>query len=118
MSEVERIKKILREDKNFSKSFLGVKNIKTAVAIAKSKGFNVEKEDILNDKELSDYLLEASAGGDFLGIGKWFKKTIITPTKIALDYIAAKTAPDPVHVKARDRKGKLIIDDETEVKGK
>lgn len=63
MTEVERIKKIIKEDKSFRNNFLGVKNVKTAVAIARSKGFGITKDDILSDNELSDYLLEASAGG-------------------------------------------------------
>ena len=63
MTEAERIKAVIKKDKNFCKSFLGVKNIKTAVAIARNKGFSITKDDILSDNELSDCLLEASAGG-------------------------------------------------------
>ena len=65
MTESERIKEVIKKDKNFCKSFLGVKNIKTAVAIARSKGFSITKDDILSDNELSDCLLEASAGGEW-----------------------------------------------------
>ena len=68
MTEAERIKEIIKKDKNFRRSFLGVKNIKTAVAIARSKGFGITKDDILNDNELSDCLLEASAGGKW----RWY----------------------------------------------
>lgn len=64
MTEVEKIKEIIKKDENFNKSFLGVKNVKTALAIAKSKGFNnITAEDILNDEELEDSLLCAAAGG-------------------------------------------------------
>ena len=73
MTEVERIKKIIKEDKSFRNNFLGFKNVKTAVAIARSKGFNITEEDVLSDTELSDSILEASANG-----GWNFWKTLAT----------------------------------------
>lgn len=63
MDEIKRIKEIIKKDENFNKSFLGVKNVKTAIAIAKSKGFNVSIDDVVGDKELEDALLTAAAGG-------------------------------------------------------
>lgn len=64
MNDVEKIKEIIKKDKNFNKSFLGVKDVKTALAIARSKGYgNITADDILNDNELEDYLLCAAAGG-------------------------------------------------------
>ena len=63
MTEVERIKKIIKEDKGFRNNFLGVKNVKTAIAIARSKGFNITSEDVLDDNELSSSLLASTAVG-------------------------------------------------------
>lgn len=64
MKDVEKIKEIIKKDENFGKSFLGVKDVKTALAIAKSKGYgDITADDILNDKELEDSLLCAAAGG-------------------------------------------------------
>lgn len=64
MNDVEKIKEIIKKDENFSKSFLGVKDVKTALAIARSKGYgDITADDILNDKELEDSLLCAAAGG-------------------------------------------------------
>lgn len=73
MTEVERIKKIIKEDKGFRNNFLGVKNVKTAIAIARSKGFNITIEDVLDDNELSASILASTAvGGNFLEDG-WNK---------------------------------------------
>lgn len=64
VNDIEKIKEIIKKDKNFGKSFLGVKNVKTAIEIARSKGYsNITVDDILNDKELEDSLLCAAAGG-------------------------------------------------------
>ena len=64
MNDVEKIKEIIKKDENFNKSFLGVKDVKTALAIARSKGYgDITTDDILNDKELEDSLLCAAAGG-------------------------------------------------------
>lgn len=64
MTEVEKIKEIIKKDENFCKSFLGVKNVKTALSIARSKGYkNITANDVLNDRELEDSLLCAAAGG-------------------------------------------------------
>ena len=99
---------------------MGVKNIKTAVAIAKSKGFNVEKEDILNDKELSEALLEASAGGNWLvdaftSVGKeirsWFEKPkiIVDEGKVDIDQ-ELNHKVDVENAKDLDVSSKLNID--------
>jgi len=64
VTEVEKIKEIIKKDENFCKSFLGVKNVKTALSIARSKGYkNITANDVLNDRELEDSLLCAAAGG-------------------------------------------------------
>lgn len=56
-------KERLEEDSEFKDMFVVADNLDEIIDIAKENGYDLELEEIENDLELSDYLLEAVAGG-------------------------------------------------------
>lgn len=100
MNDLEKIKKAVKRDENLRKSFYGVKNADEAIKIAIANGFDISKEELARDQELSEDLLAAVAGG------KGDKKTIIdhsvhvsAPGKGSNVYIVSK---DNITVDNRD----------------
>ncbi len=63
MNDLEKIKKAVKCDENLRKSFYGVKNADEAIKIAIANGFDISKEELARDQELSEDLLAAVAGG-------------------------------------------------------
>ncbi len=63
MSDIERIKKAVKSDESLRKSFYGIKNAEEAIEIAHANGFNISKEELARDQELSEGMLAAVAGG-------------------------------------------------------
>lgn len=56
-------KEKLEDDSSFKEIFFSTSNLDELVDVAKEYGYNLDVEEIINDPELSDYLLEAVAGG-------------------------------------------------------
>ena len=77
MKRVEELKTFLKNNEQIRNSFSGVKDIDEAISKAKSLGFEVSKDDIENDTELSENLLEAIAGGK----GNTEENTFFIPEK-------------------------------------
>ncbi len=63
MKGLKELKEKLNEDISFKELFLNAQNIDEFVDIAKSRGFEVNSEDVDQDDELSNDMLEAVAGG-------------------------------------------------------
>ena len=64
MPGFKELKDKLKTDEELRNKFFRVKGTKEAIDIAKSLGFEISEDDIENDRELSDDLLEAVAGGE------------------------------------------------------
>lgn len=63
MSDINKLKEKLKYDENFKNEFLKINDLKEAIKLAESFGFNITQSDVKNDTELSENLLEAVAGG-------------------------------------------------------
>lgn len=57
-------KERLEDDENFKKMFISATNLDEIVDLARENGYDLDVEEITDDAELSDYLLEAVAGGE------------------------------------------------------
>lgn len=59
-------KEKLEESNDFKNIFASASNLDEIIELAKENGYDLSLEDITNDNELSDYLLDAVAGGDYV----------------------------------------------------
>lgn len=59
-------KEKLEEDPGFKEIFMVASNLDEVVDLAKENGYDLDLDDITYDSELTDYLLEAVAGGSKL----------------------------------------------------
>lgn len=61
---VMEFKERLEEDEDFKNMFINAANLDEVIDMAKENGYDLDLEEVINDSELSDYLLEAVAGGE------------------------------------------------------
>lgn len=57
-------KERLEDDEDFKNVFISATNLDEVVDLARENGYDLDVEEITDDAELSDYLLEAVAGGE------------------------------------------------------
>lgn len=61
--DIEEFKRRLEDDLEFKELFINVDNLDEAVAIARENGYNLDMDSVINDRRLTDDMLEAVAGG-------------------------------------------------------
>ncbi|MDQ5984088.1 MAG: Nif11-like leader peptide family RiPP precursor [Eubacteriales bacterium SKADARSKE-1] len=63
MKALKEFKEKLKSDQEFKNKFLGIKDQKEAIELARKFGFEIKEEDLEEDSDLSEDMLEAVAGG-------------------------------------------------------
>lgn len=61
---VIEFKERLEDDEGFRNIFVNAANLDEVVDLARENGYDLDLEEITDEAELSDYLLEAVAGGE------------------------------------------------------
>lgn len=56
-------KEKLEEDPSFKEIFVVASNLDEVIDLAKENGYDLDLDEVMDDSELTDYLLEAVAGG-------------------------------------------------------
>ena len=90
MNSLEKFKLAIQNEE-FKNKFSSVKNIDEALKIAKSSGYDLNKDEVLKDNELREDMLDAVAGGKEAEVEK-IEHTTINSGKNSHMYVKYDTS--------------------------
>ena len=90
MNSLEKFKLAIRNEE-FKNKFSSVRNIDEALKIAKSNGYDLNKDEVLRDNELREDMLDAVAGGKEAEVEE-INHTTITSGKNSHTYVRYDTS--------------------------